>query len=380
MRKRIILATLLFVAIPLLFTGCRSFLIPQDLPIPLNNDYNLKQNQQNKIEILSFETISNGIIQDISYDGTTLLLLNIAEAPPITFNIDLLKISTNENKLTSFVNSDKREINALFDEYSTGVFYIEENLDTSNNKMYNQLVWTSLDRSNTKTISLPDENVSKNICTLNDNNIIYTNSNNEIVVADSKGNRTVYNTSRNITITSINSSPKDNKIFFTGENPTNEKQINLYSADLTGSSGEVTTTLIDENVLNFDVNRQKSTLIYTQANGDQRRIMCYNFNTNIQPSVVSEGNFTSAVYAPNAERILYSQFSSTNTRSSQSIWIMDNNGKNKMQLSAPLTLTSKIISHPYKSTIYFSVEKKYDESVSENKVSSQIYQIDYNIN
>ena len=51
------------------------------------------------MEILSFENIGTGTVQDISYDGSTLLLLNTTEAPPITYNINLLKVSENENQL-----------------------------------------------------------------------------------------------------------------------------------------------------------------------------------------------------------------------------------------------------------------------------------------
>ena len=61
---------------------------------------------------------------------------------------------------------------------------------------------------------------------------------------------------------------------------------------------------------------------------------------------------------------------------------MKTNGKNKLQISAPLTLTSAIIAHPYKSTIYFSIEKKRETAASDTKGQpiSQIYKIDYNIN
>lgn len=372
----------LLLLFPFFLSGCRSFLIPQDKPLALNNALLQQKNPQSKMEILSFESIGTGIVQDISYDGSTLLLLNTTEAPPITYNINLLKVSENENQLTSFVNSEKHQLSAKFDEYAKGVFYVEKGLDTAGEKSSNQLIWTSIDKSVTKTISSPEENVNANICIVDDSSVLYSNSNNQIVMATADGERSAYHTVRSLPVHDLQYYPKNKAIIFTGTDPTDDQKTNLYLSEIKEGSDELSSTLIDENVINFDINRQNGSVIYTQSYGDSNRIMSYSISKGVQPSVVSEGNFTSAVYTPNGEKILYTQFSSINTKSSQSIWIMDADGKNKLQVSAPLTLTSAIVAHPYKSTIYFSIEKKKESSTTDAKGQpiSQIYKIDYNIN
>lgn len=382
MKKNKWIALLLFLTLPFFLGGCRSFLVPQDKPLALNNTLLQQKNPQSKMEILSFENIGTGTVQDISYDGSTLLLLNTTEAPPITYNINLLRVSENENQLTSFVNSEKHQLSAKFDEYAKGVFYVEKGMDTGNEKSSNQLIWTSIDKSVTKTISSPEENVNSNICIVDDSSVIYSNSNNQIVMATSEGDRRIYHTVRSIPVHDIQYYPKNNAVIFTGTDPTDDQKTNLYLSEIKDGSDELSSTLIDENVINFDINRQNGSIIYTQNYGDSNRIMSYSISKGAQPSVVSEGNFTSAAYTPNGEKILYTQFSSINTKTSQSIWIMDANGKNKLQISAPLTLTSAIIAHPYKSTIYFSIEKKRETATSDTKGQpiSQIYKIDYNIN
>lgn len=382
MKKNRWYALFLLLLLPFFLSGCRSFLIPQDKPLALNNALLQQKNPQSKMEILSFESIGTGIVQDISYDGSTLLLLNTTEAPPITYNINLLKVSENENQLTSFVNSEKHQLSAKFDEYAKGVFYVEKGLDTAGEKSSNQLIWTSIDKSVTKTISSPEENVNANICIVDDSSVLYSNSNNQIVMATADGERSAYHTARSLPVHDLQYYPKNKAIIFTGTDPTDDQKTNLYLSEIKEGSDELSSTLIDENVINFDINRQNGSVIYTQSYGDSNRIMSYSISKGVQSSVVSEGNFTSAVYTPNGEKILYTQFSSINTKSSQSIWIMDADGKNKLQVSAPLTLTSAIVAHPYKSTIYFSIEKKKESSTTDAKGQpiSQIYKIDYNIN
>ena len=78
MKKNKWIALLLLLTLPFFLGGCRSFLVPQDKPLALNNALLQQKNPQSKMEILSFENIGTGTVQDISYDGSTLLLLNTA--------------------------------------------------------------------------------------------------------------------------------------------------------------------------------------------------------------------------------------------------------------------------------------------------------------
>lgn len=375
----------LILLMTLLLSGCRSFLIPQDEPLVLNNSLMFQKSPQSKMEILSFKSIGTGVVQDISYDGSMLLLLNTTEAPPITYNINLLKITEHANQLTSFVNSDKHQISARFGEYASGVFYIERGNTQSDEKPTNQLLWTSVDKSTTKTISSPDENITSNISIVDDEHVLYTNASNQIILTNTTGDRKVYTTSRNFTISNIVYYKPKQTLFFIATDPLNPQKSNLYQTEIKEDTNALNSSLVDENIINFSLNRQSGDLIYTQSYGDTRRIMTCSASQSTQPTMLSEGNYTSAVYTPNGDKILYSQFSSMNTKSSQSIFIMDANGKNKLQISAPLTITSPIVAHPYKSTVYFSVEKRFDESgngsaedISKQPVS-QVYKIDYNI-
>ena len=117
----------------------------------------------------------------------------------------------NENQLTSFVNSEKHQLSAKFDEYARGVFYVEKGLDTGNEKSSNSYL-TSIDKSVTKTISSPEENVNSNICIVDDSSVIYSNTSNQIVMANSDGDRRIYHTVRGIPVQDIQYYPKTTRL------------------------------------------------------------------------------------------------------------------------------------------------------------------------
>ena len=65
MKKNKWIALLLLLTLPFFLGGCRSFLVPQDKPLALNNALLQQKNPQSKMEILSFENIGTGTVQDI---------------------------------------------------------------------------------------------------------------------------------------------------------------------------------------------------------------------------------------------------------------------------------------------------------------------------
>lgn len=375
---------LMILSVLITFSGCQSVLIPEDKPLVLDKNSWFSKDTQDDLEILSYEDIGNGTVQDISYDGSTLLILNPTQTAPVSYNIDLLRYTDQDVRLTSFLSSEKKELSASFDPYAQGIFYVDETVGNNGSPSSRELIWTSIDKSNTKTISSQEENVNPSFCTISDSRVLYTNNNRNIIFADSSGLRQSYQTTYNLDILQIAYLPDANSVIYTAISPDDENKTNLYRSDIKDDETTLTSTLIDENVIDFDLNSNSGILYYIKTDGGNRKILRCNTNNYTQPSVVAEGNFTSVTSTEESEKILFSEYSTTNSKSSRSIWIMDSDGNNKFQLSAPMTLTSKIIAHPYKSTIYFSAEKGPGSGLSSNNGGpksnvSTIYKIDYNI-
>ena len=385
MKMKIKLLTLTLVCCFTLCCGCQSVLIPEDKPIVLDQNSWLSGEPQNDMEILAYDDIGTGTVQDIAYDGSTLLILNPTQTAPVNYNIDLLRYTDEENRLTSFLSSEKKQLAAAFDPYAKGIFYVEETV-SDKAQISRQLVWTTMDKSTTKTISAMDENVNPAFCVISDSQVLYTNGSRNIVFANANGSRQVYTTTYNLDIHAIVYLPHSGDVLYTAQSPSDENKTNLYRSRVKDGKSTLTSTLVDENVLDLDLDTESGMLFYIKLNGGSREIMRYNTANYGEPTAVAQGNFTSVTAVHGGEKILYSQYSSTNSKSSRSIWIMDSNGKNPLQLSAPLTLTSKIVAHPFKSTIYFSAEKTPAEMMTPDKEGntgsssvSTVFKIDYNI-
>jgi Tol biopolymer transport system component len=77
------------------------------------------------------------------------------------------------------------------------------------------------------------------------------------------------------------------------------------------------------------------------------------------------------------ERIIYSEKSDPSSNS-QNLWFMDIEGKNQIQLASNLNIAGdRIIFHPHKSTVYFTVFTLNEDNSDARKISYSVYTIDY---
>ncbi|MBK5244836.1 MAG: hypothetical protein JJE18_07395 [Eubacteriaceae bacterium] len=370
----------IFLGFILIFTlvagGCQSLFIPKNVPIVLWNGLPSNTQASPQITIPSYNTVANGTIQDITNSGNALLILNSGN-PAAKLNID--SFNTDTRQLSPFISSDKRKLSARYDALDSGIYYVEEanNPITGNNS--SQLLWTDINRDTTRIISLPEENVVKYFGIGKSNQVVYCNTNNKIIMADNQGNRQVYKTSQNYNILSVDYMINARAFVFIATAPTGAEQTNLYYAEINPNSFEIIPKIVDENVIDFDINNGSNQLIYVNNIGEKQSIGSFSIYSSLK-TTVSTGNFRTAKYTPNGNKIIYTQYSPKVDSQSQSIWIMDANGNNPFQVTLPLKLNSQVISHPSKSILYFSVDTTTEDGhASSDGILSQTYQLNYQI-
>ncbi|MGL4606396.1 MAG: hypothetical protein ACRCU3_02935 [Eubacteriaceae bacterium] len=359
-----------------LLSGCKNMFIPQDVPIVIEEKKTFNQSDNESIEIQSYSKIADGFIQDISYNGNALLLQTI-DTNDLMNTIDLYNTETNQVNL--FLKSDKEEVFSQFDSNTSGVYYIEENVDPLTNKINRQLLWTDLNKDITRIISIPEENVNANFGIGDLEKVIYTNTRGEIILSDNQGNRQIYTTSRNFIVSSISYLKSTNIIVFLSQDPSNEEKTNLYFAEIPEDSNILNIKLIDENVTYFSLNNPTEKLIYVKKSGDFQTISTWDFKT-LSTVGVSSGNYKTAQFTPNGDKIIYTLSPPSQEAESSSIWLMDVNGKNQLQITSPIKLNSQVICHPFKSTLYFSTETEESFNyLTKAHTLSEAFQINYEV-
>lgn len=366
-----------FILISALFAGgCQSLFIPKNVPIVLWNSLPSNTQTSQQLTIQSYSPVSNGTIQDITNSGNVLLILNSGKSAT-QLNID--SYNTDTQQLSPFISSDKRELSARYDATDTGIFYVEEAIDPITGNNSSQLLWTDINRDTTRIISVPEENVVKYFGIGESNQVVYCNTNNEIIMADNQGSRQVYKTSQNYNILSVDYMINARAFAFIAAAPTGTEQTNLYYAEINPSSYEIIPRMVDKNVIDFAINNGGNQLIYVNNIGEKQSISIFSIDPNLK-NTVATGNFRTAKYTPNGEKIVYTQYSPNVDSQSQSIWIMDANGKNSLQVTLPLKLNSQVICHPSKSILYFSVDTTTEDGkASSDGILSQTYQLTYKI-
>ncbi|MBC3797116.1 hypothetical protein [Acetobacterium tundrae] len=369
--KSLFLAFIIMIA--LFASGCQNIFIPVNVPVVLKEGIFSGIQSPQKISIQSFNVISSGVVQDITNNGNNLIILNRGT----TFNIDTF--NTDTQQLSSFVNSDKHELSALYDANDTGIYYIEKTIEPNSGNLDSQLLWTDINKNITRTISNPEENVNQFFSTNESNQVVYSNNNNELVLADNEGNRTVYKTLRDYPILSIDYIEDAQGFVFIAYDPVKEEKTNLYYAKIKDDSLELSPSLIAENVNSFDINDVTNQVIFIKNGGESQSIGTWK-TSDIKSSTIATGHFGTVKFTPNGENIIYTQYSPNYDSQSQSIWVMDANGDNPLQVTAPLKLSSQVFCHPNKSILYFSAETNAASTNSTvDSVPSQTYQIMYKI-
>ncbi|WP_373482542.1 hypothetical protein [Acetobacterium sp.] len=355
-------------------SGCQNLFVPTNVPVVLRNDPILNNPSPRQISIQSYTMASPGVVQDITNSGNNLILFTFGT----TYNIDTYNTETMQ--LSSFVNSDKKALSALYDTFDTGIYYAEKLVDPLTGSVGSQIIWSDVNQNTTRIISLPEENVIQHFGIGDSGQVVYANNNNQIIMADSEGNRQVYNVLNNFNILAVDYINTEKGFVFIATDPQNEERTNLYYAKMKDDSAELTSTLIAENVSSFNINDLTNQIVFIKNIGDFQTIRTWKTNTTNSYGIAT-GNYGSARFTPNGERIVFTQSTPNSDNQAESIWIMEANGKNSLQLTAPLNINSEIICHPYKSVLFFSVEKSSDSiSSTDEHTLSQTYQLTYKIN
>ncbi|HEY5557206.1 hypothetical protein [Acetobacterium sp.] len=359
----------------LLAGGCQSLFIPKNVPIALWEGLSSKNQPSQEITIQSFHTITPGIVQDISNNGNSLIILN-SENSKTNFNINTY--DTDAQSLSSFISSDKRVLSALYDSFDAGIYYVVETVDANTGKASSQLLWTDINRDTTRVISLPEENVVKCFGIGESDQVIYSNNNNEIIIADNQGSRQIYTTPENYSILSVDYMKITHSLVFMANPPTGAEKTNLYYGEIKADSVKIIPKLVAENVIDFDVNKANNQLVFIKNTGQNQSIATWSVNSTPQTTLAA-GNFGTVTYTSNGDKVVYTQYSSNVDSQFQSIWIMDPNGKKPLQITSPLKLNSQIICDPSKSILYFSVDTTKDVITAKDRIFTQTYEFTYTI-
>ena len=371
--KRSIVFFVFVVTTAIVTSGCQNVFIPSNRPVVIKEAVSSALRSTHQISIQSCNEIASGVVQDISNSGNNIIVLNSGT----TFTIDLL--NTDTRQLSAFINSDKKELSALYDTHDTGIYYIQKVVEPASENVNSQLLWTDINKNITRIISTPEENVNQFFAINESGQVVYVNNSNELILADSGGNRTVYQPIRDYSILSVDYIEDAKGFVFMAYDPAKEEKTNLYYAKIEDGSLELSPSLVVENVINFDINKVTNQVVFIKNSSEYQTIGTWKTD-DTKTTTIATGNFGTANFTPNGENIFYSQYSANYDSQSQSIWMMNANGDNPLQVTAPLNLNSQLICHPNKSILYFSVEKNAESAnTTEDTVLSQTYQITYKI-
>lgn len=358
----------------LLAGGCQNLFIPNDIPVVLKGDGTANTTSTPKIIIESDRIISPGIIQDITNSGNNLILFNSDETHHIdTYNTDTLQLS-------SFTSSDKRILTALYDTFDAGIYYVEEMVDPITNNIGSQIFWSDINKNTTRIISLPEENVVKYFGIGKSGQVIYANNNNQIVAADSEGNRQIYDVLNNYNILAVDYISDEAGFLMIANDPRRDEKTNLYYAKIAADSMELSPSLIAENVNTFEINDLTNDVVFIKNGSNNQTIRTWKTGA-VSSIIIATGNYGSVGFTPDGEKIVYTQHTPNYDSQAESIWVMNANGKDPLQLTAPENLNSSVICHPTKPILYFSVEASADSIHSgETQTSAQVYELTYKLN
>jgi len=374
MKSKMILTLSVLLALVAL-TGCDSVFIPSNSPITVQSN-SLYNDKEESININSVGKIGHGTIQDWSADNNSLLITSTTKAPPLTYNIELLNLS--DKALNSFINSDKQQLSAIFEEKGNGVFYVEKatNSDTS------QLEWTSPDRATTKTISTANENVQTPLCQAGVNAVLYTNGDNDIIRVSQDGSRIVYHSANGYSISKMTYEADTQTLYFLGRRDSADEYADLYSASLKPdgiTNGTLETQLIAKNVVDFSLQSDHSRLAYIMKFDDARKIVVLDLTTR-QTRSLAFGDYNALSYTPDGSHLVVTKITNTDEQDFQSIWIVNTQNKEQTQLTSPMIITSPIIIPKDQNTLFFSVQTD-DTAVSGSRFYDQvIYQVSFSYN
>ncbi len=362
-----------------LLSGCTSILIPQNTPLSLNPFEAQGDNHQDSdIKSNTMTNIGDGTLYDISESGNALLINETTKVPPFSNNINMLKPET--KTVSSFISSDKRLTNALFDKENSGIFYTERSADTANGGS-TQLFWTSADRRTTKSMSQPAEKIQAPLCLKKQNTILYINKDNAVIEKNTNGKSKTYQTPNHLFIDKMLYDTTRQELIFLGKRTEDAEQADLYKASMkdneTDNEGNIILTpkCIARNVFDFSLSSDNKHIGYISVFNKDRRLSIYDNETN-RIKNIAEDTYDTVTYTADNHHIVVTKHSVFGNQNYQSLWLLSDDGKSISQLTAPILIMSKVIASPTENAIYFSSNKD-NEQTSADTGSQYVYCINF---
>ena len=365
----------------LLLSGCTSILIPQNTPLSINPFFFQSENNDHyDVKSTAMTDMGDGTLYDVSESGNMLLLFETTKVPPISNNINLLKTET--KTVSSFISSDKRLTNALFDKNNDGVFYTEKGAETSTGGSI-QLFWTSADRRTTKSISEPSEKIQSPLCLIEKNTILYVNKDNAIIEKNIDGKSKTYQTPNHLFIDKMLYDSERKDLIFLGKRTEDEEQADLYKVSITEDEKDndgnliLTPKCIARNVFDFSLSSDNKHIAYISTFSKDRRISIYDNETN-RIKNIAKGTYDTTTYTADNHHVVATKHSESGNQNYQSLWILSDDGETTTQLTAPILIMSEVIASQTDNTIYFSSNNENEQTTAD--ISSQnIYCIKFDL-
>lgn len=322
--------------------------------------------------------IGDGTLYDVSESGNALLINETTKVPPFSNNINMLKPET--KTVSSFISSDKRLTNALFDKENSGIFYTERSADTANGGS-TQLFWTSADRRTTKSMSQPAEKIQAPLCLKKQNTILYINKDNAVIEKNTNGKSKTYQTPNHLFIDKMLYDSTRQELIFLGKRTEDAEQADLYKASMkdneTDNEGNLILTpkCIARNVFDFSLSSDNKHIGYISVFNKDRRLSIYDNETN-RIKNIAEDTYDTVTYSADNYHIVVTKHSVFGNQNYQSLWLLSDDGKSISQLTAPILIMSKVIASPTENAIYFSSNKD-NEQTSADTGSQYVYCINF---
>ncbi|MFZ7132190.1 MAG: hypothetical protein ACOWWR_07520 [Eubacteriales bacterium] len=376
----------------LFLAGCTPIFIKEDKPIVLNNTtgQTTLQGSSGEIDNVTIKNINDnltdGLVYDMSKDGKDLLIGNLSDT--ITTNITSAGSSLNmhlynvkSNQLKQILTSSKEQVNGLMDNNNDGMLYVEYKEDDDGKPIPNSytLNWSNTVGTMTKSISDPDESVSEKFYITN-NTLIYGNSNGEIKLMDidTIDEENIYpktyqlDTEEPLSITKIQYHSELNEAIFLVKN-SESNSTDLYHVRL--EKYLLNPILIEKNVSDFDLAQDRKGILYCISGEKNKLVYLEMLQLVPEKDILYEGAVKFFSFSPDEKEIIFSEKidSSSNT---QNLWIMNSDGNELKQVASNLKITgNRIIFHPNKNIIYFSVYDIDEENPKD--FIYKVYKIEY---
>ncbi|MFZ7121697.1 MAG: hypothetical protein ACOWWH_12225 [Eubacteriaceae bacterium] len=386
---------LFIVLLAFFIAGCTPVFIKENEQIVIDNATGQSENQvtlqntqnsEDEILIKSINSsLTDGLVYDISKYGKFLLIGKLSstvtgDVETVHNYLNLHTYDIKNTQLKQVLASSKQQVSGLIDNKNQGYLYIDYNTDKEGNVINNsyKLNWSDYDGNITKYISKSDESVSEKFSVTEDNRIIYGNTKGQIKFVDiddiNNDNRieTSYQLSEPLNIYKIDYYEKFKLAFFLAYNE-KTNTTDLYYAIL--EKNNIDPIFLEENVTDFDMSTEKKAIIYCASGEKTNKLVYLDIFSYYNKKVLYEGLVGSFSFSLDGEKIIYSE-KINESSNNENLWVMETDGSTPKQLASSLKIASdKIIFHPSKDIIYFSVYEL-DEKNS-NEISYKVYTIDY---